>query len=114
MDAPSPPAGRGYGPNVTGYVTEKLRQALLAGAVPLYWGDSPVEPGVLNEGRILHWDGDGAAALATLRQLHENATAREAWFAQPVLEPGAQGWLEAWCGEAGDLLVAELRRACGC
>ena len=109
-----PPIGVGYGPNATGYVSEKLLQALRAGAVPLYWGDSPVEPGVINDARVLHWGDAGVDAMRTLRAINSSVAAREAFFAQPVLLPGAQAWLEGWCADAGEMLARALLDRCGC
>ena len=83
-----------------GYNTEKLAQAHLAGAVPVYWGD-PIDTEVWNPARVIFFDGGNEAeVLALMRELQENATFRAAWFAQPVLAPTATSWVEGWCALA--------------
>jgi hypothetical protein len=39
-----------------GYTTEKLAQALMAGTVPIYWGDA-IDDGVFNRARVIVFDG---------------------------------------------------------
>lgn len=105
-----------------GYVTEKVFEAHLAGAVPVYWGaELPPEPGVLNGARVLLLaarEDDPPEALeaalgaltARAAELVSNATAREAFFAQPILTPGAQGVLEGMAGELTERMRALLGR----
>ena len=88
-----------------GYNTEKVLDAHLAGVIPIYWGDTPIEPLVFNQRRILafderHADGGGGGmsnVLATIEALETNSSARAEWFAQPILAPGARAWLASWC-----------------
>lgn len=87
-----------------GYVTEKLLQAHLAGAVPVYWGgELPPEVAVFNPARIILVDPRkvGAAVAATAR-LVRDPTARAAFFAQPIAAPGAAAEVarlaDAWFG----------------
>ena len=91
-----------------GYNTEKLAQAHLAGAVPIYWGDA-IDAEVFNPARVLVFDGtNGEAVLDTMRRLQDDEGFRAAWFAQPVLAPTAGKWLEAWCAEAARLFRAAV------
>jgi hypothetical protein len=89
-----------------GYTTEKMPQAHLAGAVPLYWGDAPFAE-VWSEERVVRFEPGGAEAraLETVRQLESNASFRAAWFARPVLRPGAGEWLAGWLAQLERLLA---------
>ena len=51
--------------------------------------------------------------LPTLRQLEKNESFREQWFAQPVLQPGAEAWLHAWCDRATLLMARGLAKKRG-
>ena len=96
-----------------GYTTEKAVHAHLAGAVPLYWGDSPPDPLVFNAARYILLEDvrtDGAAAanatvVAALQALMRDPAAAEAWFAQPILAPSAHAWLAQWTASAVALLA---------
>ena len=99
-----------------GYNTEKLPQALAAGAVPVYWGDA-VEREVFNPARILRFNGSFASVAAAAARLEASAAAADAFFAQPALMPTAQAWVDAWCDRAAAHLawlaqrIDERRRA---
>ena len=88
-----------------GYTSEKMPQALVAGAVPVYWGDAPAAE-VWSEGRVLRWsEGDGgAAALEIVRQLESNLTFQREWFARPELVAGADAWVASWLARLESLL----------
>jgi len=106
-----------------GYTTEKLVQAHLAGAIPIHWGDR-LEGQVWNAARVLRLGGEaggveeGSAALPNataelmgrVAALEGSAAAREAFFAQPVLQPGAGAWVNAWCTDFGGMLRAALAK----
>jgi hypothetical protein len=100
-----------------GYVTEKLPQALAAGGVPVYWGDAT--PPVFNAARVLRYSGGGelGAVVEAARALSDASSgAAEQWFAQPLLAPGAQAWVDAWCAAAQGVLArgwAEAQREAG-
>ena len=81
-----------------GYVTEKLPQAHLAGAVPLYWGDGVADSEVWNMRRVLSFDNrtSNAALLDTMLRLERDVDFRRAWFEEPVLASGADAWLAAF------------------
>ena len=95
-----------------GYVTEKLADVHVAGAVPLYWGDLESFPEVFNPARVLRWDDfdpdPGAALRKRILELESDAVARAAFFAQPVLRPGAQAWVHAQCASAAFKLSTSL------
>lgn len=92
-----------------GYHTEKLPTAHMGGAVPLYWGDADgPDPEVWNPRRVLRFNGSNMPeVLRGVALLEDDPAFRAAWFAQPVLTPGAQEWVNAW----GARLLAMLRRA---
>jgi hypothetical protein len=53
-----------------GYITEKLPQAFMSGAIPIYWGDTPAEPQVFNQERIIEYiDGDDNSVLSVVERL---------------------------------------------
>jgi hypothetical protein len=96
------PEGRGPG----GYSTEKAPQAFEAGTVPLYWGDA-LDEGAFNPKRIIRFNGSEEYVEQTVVALMTDLAARAAFFAEPVLQCGADAWLEAWCDRAADLLADE-------
>jgi hypothetical protein len=67
-----------------------------AGAVPIYWGDS-LERDVFNPARILRFNGSFSAVVFAAMRLETDAAAADAFFAQPVLMPTAQAWVDEWC-----------------
>ena len=83
-----------------GYNTEKLAQALLAGTVPIYWGDA-IDTEVFNPARVIVFNDTNAdSVLATIRRLQEDDRFRSAWFREPALAPTADAWLKEWCATA--------------
>ena len=93
-----------------GYVTEKLPQAHLEGAVPVYWGDAPrFDTDVWNMRRVLLYanGSSNAAVMETMVRLQGDAAFREEWFSQPVLAPGAEDWLARFLQR----LATHMRRA---
>lgn len=107
-----------------GYTTEKVLHALLAGTVPVTWGDAP-EPEVFNPARILTLEEDGsgeagcgaatgglepADLMARVRSLESDARARAAFFAEPVLLPGAGAWVRRWCDAGARILRRAIER----
>jgi hypothetical protein len=100
-----------------GYWTEKLFQAHVAGAVPVYWGSAPAQPHVLNPARILQWDADAdpdATALAArIEELASSADAQREFFAHPLLEPGAGRWLQDRCIDVARVFEAGMRAKLG-
>ena len=96
-----------------GYNTEKVVDAHMAGVIPIYWGDTPFEPLVFNQRRILVFDerravggGGMSGVLATIEALETNSSARADWFAQPLLAPGARAWLASWCANLSAKVAA--------
>lgn len=88
-------------PGVPGYNTEKAAQALMAGTVPVYWGDT-LDPGVFNPHRLLRLDGNMTELMRRVQRLEDDAEYRREFFSHPVLAPTAQAWADAWCGLAGE------------
>ena len=104
---------------LSGYATEKLIQAFVAGAVPIYWGAGAEGgigfPEVFNPKRILVWEGSARASAASnlnasdalrerIVQLETNASARAAFFAEPILAPTAQAWVDGACSHSARLM----------
>lgn len=89
-----------------GYNTEKVPQALMGGSVPIYWGDTPLEPQVFNQNRIIEYaDGDENSVVKVVKLLENNETFRSEWFSRPKLEETAERWLDQWCYTAINRLV---------
>lgn len=80
--------------NREGYVTEKLFEALKAGAIPLYWGsNNNPEPNLVNPEAILFWDfnSDNKKTLSKISELLESTKAYEEFLSQPrLLSPCAE------------------------
>lgn len=96
-----------------GYNTEKVMEAHLGGAVPVYWGDAPFDSSVWNQERILWYNGtpEGDRHLNdTVAQLHEDAHFRASWFSQPILAPTAGQWLQQWAHNATSLIRNQLKQ----
>jgi len=71
--------------SVPGYVTEKLFDALAAGTIPVYWGDTDPEPTILNRQRIIFWDDTRANdLLATIKELYLEQDTREKFLQQAL------------------------------
>lgn len=82
--------------NSSGYVTEKVFQALLASSVPIYWGGGDyLEPEVLTGNGILRMLGrDPRAVKEKVANLESDSSFREDWLGQPILTPWAVEWIE--------------------
>ena len=93
-----------------GYVTEKLPQAHLEGAVPVYWGDAArPDTDVWNLRRVLLYanGSSNAALMETMLRLTSDAVFREQWFSEPVLKPDADAWVARFLNR----LAGHMRRA---
>lgn len=87
-------------------MTDKLVHAHMAGTIPVHWGDD-LEPQFWNPARVFVLDADGGNADALAERvyaLETDAAARAAFFAEPVLAPGAGAWARTWCADAESLL----------
>lgn len=84
-----------------GYMTEKLVNAFSGGTVPIYFGDVYAQPMLFNPARMIVYNvtqlasraEKQAAARAVVHQVRTltfNADARAAFFAEPILLPGAR------------------------
>jgi len=71
--------------SVKGYVTEKIFDAIEAGAIPIYWGDPNPEPAILNPQRIILWnDSQVEGVLSTIKELYLNMEVREQFLREPL------------------------------
>jgi len=48
--------------------------------------------------------------MGAVAALEGSAGAREAFFAQPVLAPGAEAWVAGWCHTLGGMLREAVAR----
>ena len=86
-----------------GYSTEKAPHAFMAGAVPIYWGDT-FDEDVFNPARVIFFDAEhNATVVQTIKRLEADAEFRDEWFSKPVLMPGADLWLQRWVDHAARL-----------
>lgn len=82
--------------NRTGYVTEKIFQAIQAGTVPVYWGsDNNPEPEVLNPDAILFYRGGRSLDNLVLQvaELHGDEKKYREFIAQPKFRPTAAEYI---------------------
>lgn len=78
--------------NASGYVTEKLFEAFMAGCIPVYWGsDNNPEPGIINPEAVIFWNsqGNNEASVALIEDLHRNEKRRKEFLNQKRLLPSA-------------------------
>jgi hypothetical protein len=100
---------------VGGFFTNELALALMAGTVPIFWGNvwGDVDTQVFNKQRTVFFDGssyDTQDALLTIHSLESDPTFREQWFDRPILAPTAHTWLRIWCGVVTELFRSGLAR----
>lgn len=82
--------------NKAGYVTEKLFEVILAGAVPIYWGsNNRPEPEVLNQDAILYYNGRRKinTLLKEISDLHHNEHAYREFSLQDRFAPHAAEYI---------------------
>ena len=91
-----------------GYATEKLVHSLLAGAVPVYWGDAIEADGdFFNFRRVIAYDGvNNESVVAVVHRLEADADFRADWLSQPLLAPKAQAWVNEWTSAATRIVAA--------
>lgn len=78
--------------NSSGYVTEKIFQAIEAGCIPIYWGaDNAPEPEILNQDAILFWQQheNNQHTINSMRELHTNIKQYNDFILQPRVLPNA-------------------------
>jgi len=77
--------------NSPGYTTEKLFQALVNGAVPIYWGScGNPEPEILTGNGIVFFDPDEPdQAMKTVKQLRRDSSFRAEFLSKPILQDSA-------------------------
>lgn len=78
--------------SVKGYVTEKLFDAIEAGTIPIYWGDTNPEPTILNPKRIIFWENtQKKQIISCISKIYTSPSAREQFFKEPIfLDTAAQ------------------------
>lgn len=98
--------------NNKGYVTEKIFEAIIAGCVPIYWGnEGHPEPDILNPKAIVYLDKDNPEeGLALLRKLYEDPKAYAEFAAQPRFLPGAADKMYAYYERLEERLKEVLER----
>ena len=84
--------------NSGGYTTEKIFEAIQAGTVPIYWGDKPPEPDLLNENRILFYDpqSDGQELLNIIKSLDQDDELYNSFIKQDIFKNNALKKIKAW------------------
>ncbi len=78
-----------------GYTTEKIFQAIEAGCVPVYDGDHPVEPNVLNQHRVLYCDNMDAIGVPEINRcalLSPYTPNARFWIMKYYLDMWAKVW----------------------
>lgn len=80
-----------FGASHPGYITEKLMNACLGGAIPIYYGElDPLDKRIFNEDRILFVNPNNLSGLRNAVQtLMTNATKLGEFYKQDVFMPGA-------------------------
>ena len=80
-----------FGNDHPGYVTEKLMNACLGGAIPIYYGElDEIDNKIFNVDRILFLNKDNTDEIADrVKFLYENLDAFEQFYRQPVFCAGA-------------------------
>jgi hypothetical protein len=80
-----------FGNDHPGYVTEKLMNACLGGAIPIYYGElDEIDKKIFNVDRILFLNKDNTDEIADrVKFLYENLDALEQFYRQPVFCAGA-------------------------
>ena len=53
---------------------------------------------------------DVASLVERVRRLETDAEYRASFFAEPVLAPGAEAWLQRWCDAASRILRQAIRQ----
>jgi hypothetical protein len=91
-----------------GYATEKLVHSLLAGTVPIYWGDAvEADANFFNFRRVIVYNGSNNESVTdTVRRLESNAMFRAEWLSQPLLSPKAEAWVDEWASAAIRIVAA--------
>jgi len=80
-----------FGASHVGYITEKLMNACLGGAIPIYYGDlDEVDERIFNKKRILFVDPNNLMKLyTTVKQLMSDSSKLVEFYQQDAFMPGA-------------------------
>lgn len=79
--------------NSSGYVTEKLFEAISAGCIPVYWGSyNHPEPQIINSEAVLFWEKnkDNQDVLRRIDHLFSNPSEMDEFLHMPRLLEGAE------------------------
>lgn len=84
--------------NASGYVTEKIFQALNVGCIPVYWGSqNRPEPDVLNWDAMVLWNPGGVEknvdSLKLIEELMNSSKLMKEFLSQPRLLPTAEEYI---------------------
>lgn len=82
--------------NTNLYVTEKIFEAFVADAIPIYYGsDNQPEPGVINPAAVIFWNpkGDNRKARDLITKLKTDELFYQEFMTQPKLLPGATDYV---------------------
>lgn len=74
--------------DAAGYCTEKIFDAFLSGAIPIYHGDrNDPEAGLINKDAVIFWnyDGDNAEQMEKLKRLKDDENYYQEFMQQPKL-----------------------------
>lgn len=80
--------------NAYGYCTEKIFEAIMAGCIPVYWGNfNKPENDILNQDAIIFWEKEGTNenAIQKIKELYNNKQMLLDFMQQPRLIEGAEG-----------------------
>lgn len=81
--------------NFSGGVSEKIFEAIIAGCIPIYWGDyNHPEPEVLNQDAVIFWNKkDNQANIQKIEELYRSPKLMNEFLAQPRLKPTAEEYI---------------------
>jgi len=92
-----------------GYVTEKLYQALLSGAIPVYWPKPDPEPRMFNSKRIIYYDpANPEATKNKIQDLMTNDESLLQFFNEPIFVEGAKSYAQTLCNDFADGIYRRL------
>lgn len=95
--------------NTKYYVTEKLFEAFMADAIPIYYGgNNEPELSVVNQSAIIFWNpkGDNIAARNLIKELRQDENAYQEFISQPKFLPNAVDYVSNKFSELENRLKA--------
>ena len=95
--------------NTKGYCTEKLMDCVIAGCIPIYWGDDDNEK-IFNQNRIIKVDTSKPDSLddgiMTIKRMTDNKEYLNSFFEQPIFTKDAIVYIDEFVSKI--VLVAKL------